>query len=69
MARMSSSSKGKSSGGLRILWIPGRKKHNRKGVYNPTKSGIPQYQANQQRKTEPWSLGGTMNHTKIINAK
>ncbi|KAL1394533.1 hypothetical protein pipiens_003035 [Culex pipiens pipiens] len=68
MARMSSSSKGKSSGGLRILWIPGRKKHNRKGVYNPTKSGIPQYQANQQRKTEPWSLGGTMNHTKIINA-
>lgn len=69
-----SSSKGKakspvsSSGGLRILWIPGRKKHNRKGVYNPTKKGIPQYHANQQKKIEPWSLGGTMNHTKIINA-
>lgn len=50
------------------MWIPGRKKHNRKGVYNPTKSSIPQFQANQQRKTEPWTLGGTMNQTKIINA-
>ncbi|XP_058835837.1 uncharacterized protein LOC131692677 isoform X3 [Topomyia yanbarensis] len=63
------SSKGKKgSSGLKILWIPGRKKHNRKGVYNPTKSNIPQYHANQQRKTDPWSLGGTSNQTKIINA-
>lgn len=65
------SSKGpktKSSSSLRILWIPGRKKHNRKGVYNPTKTGLPQYQPNQQRKNESWSLGGTVNHTKIINA-
>nr|XP_029728696.1 uncharacterized protein LOC109410269 isoform X2 [Aedes albopictus] len=61
--------KSSSSGGLRILWIPGRKKHNRKGVYNPTKSGLPQYQANQQRKNDSWTLGGTVNHTKIINAK
>lgn len=67
MARMSSS-KGKSSSSLRILWIPGRKKHNRKGVYNPTKNSIPQYYANQQRKTEPWTLGGSLNQTKIINA-
>lgn len=50
------------------MWIPGRKKHNRKGVYNPTKKGAPQYHANQQKKVEPWSLGGTINHTKIINA-
>lgn len=64
----SSSSKSKPSSGLRILWIPGRKKHNRKGVYNPTKHQIPQYQANQQRKTELWSLGGSVNQAKIINA-
>ncbi|XP_053689803.1 uncharacterized protein LOC128738582 [Sabethes cyaneus] len=63
-----SSSKGKTSSGLRILWIPGRKKHNRKGVYNPTKNNIPQYHANQQRKTEPWTMGGTSTHAKIINA-
>lgn len=53
---------------MRILWIPGRKKHNRKGVYNPTKSSIPQYHAHQQRKNESWSLGGSVNHSKIINA-
>lgn len=60
--------KTKSSSGLRILWIPGRKKHNRKGVYNPMKSGLPQYQANQQRKNDSWTLGGPINQTKIINA-
>ncbi|XP_062544634.1 uncharacterized protein LOC134211604 isoform X3 [Armigeres subalbatus] len=59
--------KSKGSSGLRILWIPGRKKHNHKGVYNPTKKGLPQYQANQQRKNESWTLGGTVNHAKIIN--
>lgn len=59
--------KAKSSSSLRILWIPGRKKHNRKGVYNPTKNILPQYQANQQRKNESWTLGGTINQTKIIN--
>ncbi|XP_065077774.1 uncharacterized protein LOC135701000 isoform X2 [Ochlerotatus camptorhynchus] len=61
--------KAKSSSNLRILWIPGRKKHNRKGVYNPTKGGLPQYLPNQQRKIESWTLGGTVNQTKIINAK
>ncbi|XP_055631015.1 uncharacterized protein DDB_G0271670 isoform X2 [Toxorhynchites rutilus septentrionalis] len=61
-----SSTKSRSS--LRILWIPGRKKHNRKGIYNPTKQTRPQYQANQQKKNEPWSLGGGVNHSKIINA-
>lgn len=61
-----SSSKGKSSSSLRILWIPGRKKHNRKGVYNPTKSSIPQFQAHQQRKNQLWTLGGNVNHNKII---
>ncbi|XP_055612392.1 uncharacterized protein LOC129758795 isoform X2 [Uranotaenia lowii] len=66
---MSSSNKSKSgSTGLRILWIPGRKKHNRKGVYNPTKSSLPQHNAHLQRKNQSWTLGGPINHSKIINA-
>lgn len=67
--RMSSSKSKSSSKGLRILWIPGRKKINHKGVFNPTKKGIPQYFAHQQKKIEPWTLGGTVNHKKIINAE
>uniref|UniRef100_A0A182JR45 Uncharacterized protein n=1 Tax=Anopheles christyi TaxID=43041 RepID=A0A182JR45_9DIPT len=61
-------SKPKKSSNLRILWIPGRKKHNRKGSYNPTKNGVPQTYGMQPRKNESWTLGGTMNHSKIINA-
>lgn len=63
----SKGSKAKGSSGLRILWIPGRKKQNHKGVYNPTKKGLPQYQNYQQRKNESWTLGGPVNHAKIIN--
>uniref|UniRef100_A0A182PU74 Uncharacterized protein n=1 Tax=Anopheles epiroticus TaxID=199890 RepID=A0A182PU74_9DIPT len=61
-------SKPKKSSNLRILWIPGRKKHNRKGSYNPTKNGLPQTYGMQPRKNESWTLGGAMNHSKIINA-
>uniref|UniRef100_U5EP84 Putative h/aca ribonucleoprotein complex non-core subunit naf1 n=1 Tax=Corethrella appendiculata TaxID=1370023 RepID=U5EP84_9DIPT len=65
----SSGSKNKSSSpGLRILWIPGRKKHNRKGVYNPTKQQPSQYQGWQQKKNEPWSLGGSKGQSKLINS-
>ncbi|XP_050075044.1 uncharacterized protein DDB_G0283697 [Anopheles maculipalpis] len=64
----STKNKPKKSSNLRILWIPGRKKHNRKGTYNSTKNGLPQTYGMQPRKNESWTLGGTMNHTKIINA-
>uniref|UniRef100_A0A182NJR9 Uncharacterized protein n=1 Tax=Anopheles dirus TaxID=7168 RepID=A0A182NJR9_9DIPT len=64
----STKSKPKKSSNLRILWIPGRKKHNRKGTYNSTKNGLPQTYGMQPRKNESWTLGGTMNHSKIINA-
>uniref|UniRef100_A0A182WKY3 Uncharacterized protein n=1 Tax=Anopheles minimus TaxID=112268 RepID=A0A182WKY3_9DIPT len=64
----STKNKPKKSSNLRILWIPGRKKHNRKGTYNPTKNGLPQTYGMQPRKNESWTLGGAMNHSKIINA-
>ncbi|XP_035914520.1 uncharacterized protein LOC118513173 isoform X3 [Anopheles stephensi] len=64
----STKNKPKKSSNLRILWIPGRKKHNRKGTYTPTKNGLPQTYGMQPRKNESWTLGGTMNHSKIINA-
>ncbi|XP_049290544.1 transcription initiation factor TFIID subunit 11 isoform X3 [Anopheles funestus] len=64
----STKNKPKKSSNLRILWIPGRKKHNRKGTYNPTKNGLPQTYGMQPRKNESWTLGGSMNHSKIINA-
>lgn len=35
---MSSSRNGGS--GMKILWIPGRKRHDRKGVYKPTNKVI-----------------------------
>ncbi|XP_053672148.1 rho GTPase-activating protein gacH [Anopheles nili] len=64
----STKNKPKKSSNLRILWIPGRKKQHRKGSYNPTKNGLPQTYGMQPRKNESWTLGGTMNHNKIINA-
>uniref|UniRef100_A0AAG5D2Q4 Uncharacterized protein n=1 Tax=Anopheles atroparvus TaxID=41427 RepID=A0AAG5D2Q4_ANOAO len=60
--------KPKKTSNLRILWIPGRKKHNRKGTYNPTKNGLPQTYGMQPRKNESWTLGGPLNQSKIINA-
>ncbi|XP_052899047.1 uncharacterized protein LOC128305576 isoform X1 [Anopheles moucheti] len=60
--------KPKKSINLRIRWIPGRKKHNWKGSYTPTKNGLPQTYGMQPRKNESWTLGGSMNHSKIINA-
>ncbi|XP_050089739.1 putative uncharacterized protein DDB_G0277255 isoform X2 [Anopheles aquasalis] len=69
MSSSASKSKPKKTSNLRILWIPGRKKHNRKGTFNPTKSGLPQTYGMQPRKNEPWTLGGPLNHSKIINAE
>ncbi|XP_055680526.1 uncharacterized protein LOC129788450 [Lutzomyia longipalpis] len=56
-----------SGGGLRILWIPGRKKHNYKGRYEPTNKG--QAHGGQHgRKIEPWSLGGSKGQRDLINS-
>lgn len=37
---MSSSSRNKVTGGLRFLWIPGKKKSNHKGRYDTTKKPV-----------------------------
>lgn len=65
---MSSSSGAKKVGsqsGLRILWIPGRKKNNRKGQYNPTNKNYSPYSSYAQRPNEAWSLGGAKSHANI----
>ncbi|XP_058121664.1 uncharacterized protein LOC131281757 isoform X1 [Anopheles ziemanni] len=61
-------SKPKKTSNLRIMWIPGRKNQHRKGTYNLTKNGLPQTYGMQPRKNEPWTLGGPLNQSKIINA-
>lgn len=54
-----------SQGGLKILWIPGRKKHHDKGVFKPTNYNIEHKHADH--KNESWSLGGSKMHDEIAN--
>lgn len=51
--------------GLRVLWIPGRKKHDKKGIYSTTNKEVKQF--TQQKKNESWSLGGAKEQNKLIN--
>lgn len=56
--------KNKSAGtGMKILWIPGRKKHHDKGVYKPTNHKIEHRHSEQ--KNEAWNLGGSKMHDEI----
>lgn len=50
--------------GLKILWIPGRKKPHDKGVFKPTSYHVEHKHA--ERKNEPWSLGGSKAHDEIV---
>uniref|UniRef100_A0A1L8DPU2 Putative mucin-5ac isoform x1 n=1 Tax=Nyssomyia neivai TaxID=330878 RepID=A0A1L8DPU2_9DIPT len=61
------SSSPSSGGGLRILWIPGRKKYNKKGRYEPTNKGQTHGKHNSG-KIEPWSLGGSKGQRDMINS-
>lgn len=61
-----------SSNGLKFMWVPGRKRHDRKGQYSTTKNYHNPYKnSNQggqtQRKNEAWSLGGARGQRSIIN--
>lgn len=56
--------KNKSGQGMKILWIPGRKKHHDKGVYKPTNYKIEHKHDDQ--KNEAWSLGGSKMHDEIV---
>lgn len=58
---------GNSGTGLKILWIPGRKKNHDKGIYKPTKHD-PEHK-HGDRKNEPWSLGGSKAHDDIVGGK
>ncbi|XP_031627695.1 uncharacterized protein LOC116343638 [Contarinia nasturtii] len=56
--------KSKSGSGLRILWIPGRRKHHDKGAYKPTNYNIEHKHGD--RKNETWNLGGSKSHEDIL---
>lgn len=53
-----------SGGGLKILWIPGRKKHHDKGIYKPTNYNVEHKHA--EKKIENWALGGSKTQNDII---
>ncbi|XP_037025053.1 uncharacterized protein LOC119066599 isoform X2 [Bradysia coprophila] len=53
------------STGLTFLWIPGKKKHQHKGRYDTTNKGN-MHPSHQQKKMEPWSLGGSKAHADMI---
>lgn len=60
--------KNKSGSGLKILWIPGRKKqHHDKGVYKPTNYKVEH--KHNDRNNESWSLGGSKAHEDIVGGR
>lgn len=56
----------RNGSGMKILWIPGRKRHDRKGIYKPTNKEVNKNYI-QQRKNEMWTLGGSHEQRKLIN--
>lgn len=65
--QMPGPAKNKSGTGLKILWIPGRKKHHDKGVYKPTNQNIDH--KHNDRKNEPWSLGGSKAQDDLVGGR
>ncbi|CRK90639.1 CLUMA_CG004341, isoform A [Clunio marinus] len=61
---MASSRNGKGMG-MKILWIPGKKRHDRKGIYSSTNKEVNKNYL-QPKKNQVWSLGGT-EQRKLIN--
>lgn len=62
------SNKAKSgSTGLKILWIPGRKKQHDKGTYKPTNYKVEH--KHTDKKVESWSLGGSNAQNEIAAGK
>lgn len=58
-------SRNSGPGGMKILWIPGKKKHNRKGVYSSTNKEVKQ--AVHTRQQQSWAMGGIQNQNKLMN--
>ena len=64
---MASRNKGSSSGtGLRILWIPGRKKNHHKGRYDTTNKA--QTLGHRPTKNQNWTLGGARGQHELIKS-
>lgn len=61
------SSSRNSGPGMRVLWIPGKKKQHHKGVYTSTSKEIGQ-RVGQRHGNQAWNLGGTQHNNKIINS-
>lgn len=61
---MSSTNPSKGRNGMRILWIPGRKKHQHKGRYESTsKTVVPHH---RQKNNEPWAVGGSFGQRELL---
>ncbi|CAO1394550.1 unnamed protein product [Diamesa serratosioi] len=56
----------KNGMGMKILWIPGRKRHDRKGIYAPTNKEVNKNYL-PQKKNQNWSLGGAQEQRKLMN--
>lgn len=56
--------KNKNPSGLKILWIPGRKKHHDKGTYRPTNQTIEH--KHNDKNNEQWSLGGNKMQDELV---
>lgn len=54
------------SSGMRIVWIPGKKKQP-KGSYNPTKKSNLSA-SHQQKRIEPWTLGGSKGQEELLKS-
>lgn len=59
--------KPKSGSALKIIWIPGRKKHHDKGVFKPTNFNVEHKHG--ERKNEVWSMGGSKSHDDILTGR
>lgn len=57
--------KNKGGNGLKILWIPGRKKQHDKGTYRPTNQAKLDNK-HPEKKNEVWNLGGSKNYEDMV---
>jgi hypothetical protein len=61
--------KNSGPGGMRILWLPGRKKQHHKGEFKPTKTYTANYGSTPQRnRNEMWTMGGARGHRDLMTA-
>lgn len=62
--KMSTSKNQKGRNGLRILWIPGKKKNHHKGRFDSTNKTVTT--PHKQKNIEPWTMGGVHGQNQLI---